>query len=45
MASRLPAMAQVDDILFGKGKREQFFKEKDASEVRVLHCGLSAAAG
>ena len=35
-------MAQIDDVLFGKGKREQFYKMKDPSEVRAHCCGLGA---
>ena len=31
------AMAQVDDIFFGKGKREQFFKMKTEG-VRSKYC-------
>ena len=36
------AMAQVDDLLFGKGKREQFYKMKTEG-VRTRACWLGAA--
>ena len=38
------AMAQMDDVLFGKGQREKFFKMKDPAEVRGLASPATAAA-
>lgn len=40
------AMAQVDDVLFGKGKREQYFKMKtEGVRTSLLAVGCAAAAG
>ena len=44
LVAEAAAMAQMDDVLFGKGQREKFFKMKDPAEVRGLACSPATAA-